>query len=69
MDSPHFGVLEGLKGGSQTVSDLLVALEAEGYVEEVERGWDGGTYTYPAPTEKGLQRVGEGRLFRAEDGS
>jgi hypothetical protein len=63
MDSPHFGVLQGLKGTSQTVRDLLVALEAEGYVEEVERRWNGGSYAYPAPTDKGRQRLQEGRLF------
>jgi hypothetical protein len=63
MDSPHFGVLQGLKGGSQTVSDLLATLEADGYVEEVERRWNGGSYTYPAPTDKGRQRLQRGQLF------
>jgi RecQ family ATP-dependent DNA helicase len=63
MSSPYFGLLEGLRGGSETVLDMLDALEAEGYVEEVERRWDGGSYTYPAPTGKGKQRLREGRLF------
>jgi hypothetical protein len=63
MDSPHFGMLENLRGGAETVRDLLDGLEAEGYVEDVERAWNGGTYTYPAPTEKGIHRLREGRLF------
>jgi len=68
MDSPHFGVLQGVKGGAKTVRDLLAVLEVEGYVEEVERRWNGGTYVYPAPTEKGRRRLEEGRLFRGENG-
>jgi ATP-dependent DNA helicase RecQ len=69
MSSPYFGLLEGLRGGSETVLDLLDALEAEGYVEEVERRWDGGSYAYPAPTGKGKQRLREGRLFEESDDS
>lgn len=68
MDSPHFGVLDGLRGGSETVRDLLDALKAEGFVRDVERPWNGGTYTYPAPTEKGLERLEEGLLFQGDDG-
>ena len=67
LDSPHFGVLEGLRGGAETVGDLLEALKAEGYVEDVDRAWNGGTYAYPAPTEKGLERLEEGRLFGEDD--
>jgi len=66
VSSEHFGALEGLRGGADTVLDLLDALQAEGYVEEVERRWNGGTYTYPAPTARGLQRLTEGRLFGEE---
>jgi len=66
MDSPHFAVLQGVKGGSNTVKDLLAVLEVEGYVQSVERPWNGGTYEYPAPTEKGRQRLEEGQLFQGE---
>jgi hypothetical protein len=66
MSSPYFGLLEGLRGGPETVLDLLDALEAEGYVEEVERRWNGGSYTYPVPTGKGRRRLREGRLFGEE---
>jgi len=66
VSSEYFGALEGLKGGADTVLDLLDALQAEGYVEEVERRWTGGTYTYPAPTARGLRRLEEGRLFDGE---
>jgi len=59
VSSEHFGALEGLRGGADTILDLLDALQAEGYVEDVERQWNGGTYTYPAPTSKGAQRLGE----------
>lgn len=63
VSSEYFGALEGLKGGADTLLDLLDALQAEGYVEEIKRQWEGGTYAYPAPTAKGLQRLEEGRLF------
>jgi len=66
VSSEHFGALEGLRGGADTVLDFLDALQAEGYVEDVERRWNGGTYIYPAPTPKGVQRLKEGRLFRSE---
>jgi ATP-dependent DNA helicase RecQ len=61
--SEHFGVLEGLKGGANAVLDLLDDLETEGYVEQVERSWNGNKYSYPAPTSSGLARLEEGRLF------
>jgi len=32
----------------------------------VERQWDDKSYTYPAPTATGLQRLKEGRLFGSE---
>jgi ATP-dependent DNA helicase RecQ len=67
MDSPHFAVLQSVQGGWKTVRDLLAVLEVEGYVTSVERPWNGGTYEYPAPTEKGLRRLEEGRLFRGEN--
>lgn len=34
-----------------------------GDVRDIERQWEGGKYTYPAPTEKGWKRLEEGRLF------
>lgn len=66
VSSEHFGALEGLRGGADTVLDFLDALQAEGYVEDVERRWNGGTYIYPAPTIKGSRRLQEGRLFSSE---
>ncbi len=63
ISSEYFGALDGLRGGVSTVLALLDALRAEGYVEEVERQWEGGTYAYPAPTARGLRRLEEGRLF------
>jgi len=48
------------------VLNLLDDLRAERYVQDVERRWNGGTYTYPAPTAKGMQRLMEGRLFGSE---
>jgi hypothetical protein len=66
VSSAHFGALEGLRGGADAVLDLLDALLTKGYVEEKERRWNGGTYTHPAPTAKGMQRLEEGRLFAGE---
>ena len=63
VSSEHFGALEGLRGGTDTVLNLLDALQSEGYVEDIERRWNGGTYAYPAPTARGVQRLEEGRLF------
>jgi len=63
VSSEHFGALEGLRGGADTVLDLLDALRTGGYVDDVERRWNGGTYTYPAPTAEGMRRLEEGRLF------
>jgi hypothetical protein len=63
VSSEHFGALEGLRGGTDTVLNLLDALQSEGYVQEVERRWSRGAYFYPAPTASGLQRLKEGRLF------
>lgn len=61
--SEHFGVLEGLRGGSDTVLGLIDELRDGEYVADIERRWEGGRYTYPAPTEKGWKRLEEGRLF------
>jgi len=36
LASEHFGVLEGLSGGSDVIQDLLDGLHYEGYVEEVK---------------------------------
>ena len=63
MASEHFGVLEGLRGEADTVLDLMDELQQEGYVGKVERSWVGGSYSYPAPTERGEGRLREGRLF------
>lgn len=63
LASEHFGVLEGLRGGADTVFGLIDELRSEGYVTDVERQWEGGGYTHPAPTEKGRGRLEEGRLF------
>lgn len=63
VSSEHLGALEGLRGGAEAVLDILDALRAEGYIEEVERRWDEGAYTYPAPTAQGWQRLAEGRFF------
>jgi hypothetical protein len=65
--SPHFGALEGLSGGADAVLGLVDRLRMEGYVEDVERRWNGGTYTHPAPTAKGKQRLKEGRLFVGQE--
>ena len=46
---------------------MLVELHHEGYVMDVERTWDGGGYEYPAPTEKGPERLREGGSL-VEDG-
>ncbi|RME82865.1 MAG: hypothetical protein D6775_09700 [Caldilineae bacterium] len=61
--SEHFGVLEGLRGGTDTVLGLIDELRNEGYVADVERRWERGRYRYPVPTEKGWERLEEGRLF------
>jgi hypothetical protein len=61
--SEHFGVLEGLRGGADTVLGLIGELRDEGYISEVERQMEEGAYTFPAPTDKGWQRLEEGRLF------
>ncbi|GAB4537279.1 MAG: hypothetical protein Kow0063_23790 [Anaerolineae bacterium] len=61
--SEHFGVLEGLRNGQDTVMGLLEDLKNEGYVADVKRQWDRGEYTHPAPTKKGWQRLEEGRFF------
>ncbi|RME84980.1 MAG: RecQ family ATP-dependent DNA helicase [Caldilineae bacterium] len=63
VTSEHFGVLEGLRGGADTVLGLIDELRDEGYVADVERQWERGGYTYPAPLEKGWKRLEEGRLF------
>ena len=61
--SEHFGVLEGLRGGTDTALGLVDDLRCEGYLTDVERRWEGGGYTYPSPTKKGQERLEEGRLF------
>jgi len=61
--SEHFGVLEGLRGGTERVLELMDELRREGYVEDVERRLNGSTYNYPAPTQKGWDRLKEGKLF------
>lgn len=63
LASEHFGVLEGLQGGGQTVLDLMDELKQTDLIGEVERTWDGGGYIYLAPTEAGQERLQEGRLF------
>ena len=66
VSGEYFGALEGLRGGVDAILDHLDALQAEGYTCEVERRWDGGAYTYPAPTARGIERLKEGRLFGSE---
>ncbi len=61
--SEYFGMLEGLRGGADTVLGLIDELRDEGYVADVERQWEGGGYVYAALTEKGGERLEEGRLF------
>ena len=63
VSGEHYGVLEGLKGGSDTVLALLNELRQSGYVSDLRREWNGNGYDYPAPTEKGVERVRIGRLF------
>ena len=63
LASEHFGVLEGLTTGIDRVRELMEDLGSEGYVLNVERSWEGGSYTYLAPAAKGMQRLAEGRLF------
>jgi len=63
MSSEYFGVLEGLSGAAETVRDLVEELQTEGYIQQINRQWEGGEYEYPAPTEKGYERIEEGRLF------
>lgn len=59
----HFGVLEGLSGEEKTVLACLDELRKEGFVKDVYREWDDGSYTYPVPTTQGRARLNEGRLF------
>jgi ATP-dependent DNA helicase RecQ len=66
VSGEYFGALEGLRGGVDALLDFLDALQAGGYTREVERQWDDKSYTYPAPTATGLQRLKEGRLFGSE---
>jgi len=61
--SEHFGVLEGLSGGTDTVLGLIDELRDGGYLADVERRWEGGGYVYPSPTGKGWERLQEGRVF------
>ena len=61
--SEYFGVLEGLKNGSDEVPRLIEELKKDDFVRDVDREWDEVKYSYPAPTEKGWVRLEEGRLF------
>ncbi|MBM4465998.1 MAG: RecQ family ATP-dependent DNA helicase [Chloroflexi bacterium] len=61
--SEHFGVLEGLHGGVDTVLSLMDDLRNDGFIIDVEQRWEEGSYVYPIPTEKGEKRLEEGRLF------
>lgn len=61
--SPHFGILEGIQGGQETILNIVDLLREDGYVVDMERKWDGGEYHYPAPTEMGWKRLEEGKLF------
>jgi len=45
------------------VLGLIDELRSDGYVTDVERQWEGGGYVYAALTEKGWERLEEGRLF------
>jgi len=63
LASEHFGVLEGLRGGGDTVLRLMEELQDEGYAEEARRQFDDGEYAYPKPTEKGWKRLENGHLF------
>ena len=61
--SEYFGMLEGLRGGTDTVLGLVDELRGDGYVSDIERQWEGGKYTYPALTQQGESRLEEGKLF------
>jgi len=63
LASEHFGVLEGLRGGADTISRLIDELCAEGYVMATQQQWDNGEYTYLVPTERGRKQLEEGQLF------
>ncbi|OQA13207.1 MAG: ATP-dependent DNA helicase RecQ [Chloroflexi bacterium ADurb.Bin360] len=63
VSGEHFGVLEGITGGKDTIATLLEELRRDGFVEEVRREWEGGSYTYLGPTTLGHERLGSGRLF------
>lgn len=67
VSGEYFGALEGLRGGADAVLQIIAGLQAEGYVEEVERRGEGMAYTYPVLTPRGLQRLEEGRLFGIEE--
>jgi len=43
-----------------TAFRLIDELLSEGYIMVVERKWNENKYTYPAPTEKGWERLEEG---------
>jgi len=63
VSGEHFGVLEGITGGKDTIVTLLEELRRDGFVDEVRREWEGGSYTYLGPTTLGYERLGSGRLF------
>lgn len=63
VSGEHFGVLEGLQGGMDSVLRIVKELSAEGYIVDRVRQWGDNRYTYPALTQKGRARLDEGRLF------
>lgn len=63
VSGEHFGVLEGITGGKETLIALLTELQQDGFVEEVRREWESGSYAYLRPTLLGRERLRSGRLF------
>ncbi len=63
VTSEHFGMLEGLSGGTDAVLGLMDQLRRDGYISDLEWQWEDGTYRYPTPTEKGWARLKAGQLF------
>jgi hypothetical protein len=51
VSGEHFGVLEGLQGGMDSVLQIVDDLRTEGFILDAERRWGENQYTYPAPTE------------------
>lgn len=63
LASEHFGALEGLSNGLDTLLDLSQELIAEGYITPTLRQWETGQYEYLAPTPTGNSRLDQGQLF------